>query len=313
MPMYGLDSGVRLTHLKIKSSACLTKRIFSYFGLVKKIAKICNKDDVDIILGTSIPINIMLAFVKKEKLIRIAWGHSNYGYATFYTSAVRRITYPKLDAIVLLTPKDAENYSFCKNTKVIPNPMPFIPKKISALENKIIISAGRLHKDKGFDLLIEAVYSAKDKFGGWIFKIFGEGEERENLLKRIEEKDLSKIIEICPKTDNIEREYCNASIYVLPSREESFALVLAEAKSCGLPVVSFDCPNGPAYIVRDGIDGILVENGNTEALAQAALKLIENPQLRKQYGQEAVKDLDRFSPEVIFEKWDQLFKEIRRI
>ncbi|MCL1947130.1 MAG: glycosyltransferase family 4 protein [Chitinivibrionia bacterium] len=310
LPTYNLSSKVKLIHLGIKKSKSLLKRCFSYIGAVKNICEICRKNYVDIIIGTAAGLNIILYFVKKKNLIKIACEHSNYDYLAFYASLVRRFVYTKLNAVVLLTQKDAENYNFCKNATVIPNTFFSHTKSFSDLQNNVVMSAGRFHKVKGFDLLIESVSLIKDKCADWKFKIFGDGDEKENLVKMVVQKNLENIIEIMPATKNIEKEYCKSSIYVLSSRHEPFGLVLLEAKSCGLPIVSFDCPNGPAEIIRDGIDGILVKNGDVEALSQAILKLIENPRLRRQYGQEAIKDVERFSPKRVFEMWEKLFADL---
>jgi len=307
LPIYNLPPKVKLTHLGVRNSRSLLKRCFSYIEAVKKITEICREYDAGIIMGTDTRLNVMLRFVKKKKLIKIACEHNNYDYATYYTSLARRFFYTKLNAVVLLTPKDAENYSFCKTVKVIPNPLPFKAERVSDLKCNTVMSAGRLEKVKGFDILIEAVSLIKDKCADWKFRVFGEGNEKDSLIRLIVQKNMEDIFEIMPVTKDIEKEYCNSSIYALSSRKESFGLVLLEAKSCGLPVVSFNCPNGPAGIVRDGIDGILVENGNIEALSNAILKLIEDPQLRRQYGQEAVKDVERFSPKRIFDMWEELF------
>ena len=309
-PIYELNSNVKLVHIGIKNYGSLIKRIASYFSIVQKISKICEENNINIIMGTMARLNIMLSFVKKAGLIKIACEHEIYNNATFHTSFVRRIIYPKLNALVVLSEKDAKNYTFCKYIKVIPNSLTFIPKNTSNLENKVVMSAGRLQKVKGFDVLIESISLIKDNCGDWKFRIFGEGSEKEFLMHLIEKKGLENFVEIMPITQNIEKEYCNSSIYVLSSKKESFGLVLLEAKSCGLPIVSFDCPNGPAEIVRNGIDGTLVENGNVKALSQAILKLIENPDLRKKYGQEAVKDIGRFSQKHVFEMWENLFKEL---
>jgi glycosyltransferase involved in cell wall biosynthesis len=310
MPLFELNSDVKLIHLGITNFRSLTKRVFSYFEVVKKISHICGENSVDIIMGTDTRLNILLAFVKNTKLIKIACEHNIYRYAAFYTSILRRLLYPRFDAVVLLTRGDTKNYPFCKNVKVIPNALPFIPRNKSTTEKKTAISAGRLHKIKGFDLLIEAVSMIRGECNGWVFKIFGEGEEYEDLTRRIKEKNLEKTVEIHPKTDNMEQEYCKSGFYVLCSRYESFGLVLIEAKSCGLPAVSFNCPEGPAGIIRDGTDGILVESGNTEALSRAILTMIKNPRMREEYGRKAAEDAKRFYPQNIFDEWKKLFMEL---
>jgi len=207
----------------------------------------------------------------------------------------------------LLTNNDAKHYKFHKNAVVIPNSLSFIPKKQSLLENKIILAVGRLCYQKGFERLIEAIALIRKKCNGWQVKIIGNGEDKENLLKHIKETNLEQIITILPPTDKIENEYCNASIYVMSSRYEGLPMVLIEAKSYGVPIVSFNCPEGPSDIIRDGIDGFLVEKDNVKLLSEAILKLIENVELRKSFGNEAVKDIDRFKPACVGILWDKLF------
>jgi glycosyltransferase involved in cell wall biosynthesis len=178
------------------------------------------------------------------------------------------------------------------------------------LQNNKILLIGRYSYQKNFESIIEAIFLIKEKCYGWQIRIVGDGEDKEKLQALITEKKLENVIFLIPPTSKIEDEYCNASIYAMSSRFEGLPMVLIEAKSCGLPIISFDCPEGPADIVRDGIDGILVENGNIKALSEAILKLVENPDLRKQFGQEALKDIDRFSPKRIFDMWEVLFKEL---
>ncbi|MCL2181940.1 MAG: glycosyltransferase family 4 protein [Chitinispirillia bacterium] len=311
-PYYKLPTEASVVHLGIKNSANLPARCISYVGMVRKIAQICRELGVDIVIGTHVRLNILLRFTGGKKLIRIACEHNSYNYATPYTSLARRLTYQKLDAVVLLTKNDAAKYGFCKNIRVIPNAAPFFAPRLSDLKRNVVISAGRLEKIKGFDILIKAVSLIKGECAGWKFKIFGEGSERERLLRLIVENRLEDTVEILPASRDIENEYFNSGIYVLPSRMESFGMVLLEAKSCGLPVVSFDCPNGPAGIVRDGVDGVLVENGNVSALAQALLKLIKEPDIREKYGCEAAKDIERFSSKCIFEMWEELLTGLTR-
>lgn len=102
----------------------------------------------------------------------------------------------------------------------------------------------------------------------------------------------------------------NSSFYVMSSRYEGFGMVLAEAMACGLPCVSFDCPSGPSEIITDGVDGFLVEDGNIGQLAEKIKVLMSNQDLRKQMGEEARKNIQRFSPEKIMPQWDDLFKTV---
>jgi glycosyltransferase involved in cell wall biosynthesis len=117
-------------------------------------------------------------------------------------------------------------------------------------------------------------------------------------------------ISFYPPTQEIESKYLEASIYVMSSRFEGFGMVLIEAMACGVPCISFDCPHGPADIITDGVDGILVENGDVAGLANALIRLIENEELRKKMGTAAKGNVMRFLPETILPQWDTLFKEL---
>ena len=112
------------------------------------------------------------------------------------------------------------------------------------------------------------------------------------------------------QTPDIIRNYCRSSIFVLSSRYEGFGMVITEAMSCGVPPVSFTCPCGPRDIIDDGKNGLLVENGNIEMLAEKICYLIENDEIRRKMGQQARIDAERFNIEQIAEQWKQLFESL---
>ena len=112
------------------------------------------------------------------------------------------------------------------------------------------------------------------------------------------------------QTPDIIRNYCRSSIFVLSSRYEGFGMVITEAMSCGVPPVSFTCPCGPRDIIDDGKNGLLVENGNIEMLAEKICYLIENDEIRRKMGQQARFDVERFKIEQIAEQWKQLFESL---
>ena len=109
---------------------------------------------------------------------------------------------------------------------------------------------------------------------------------------------------------DIESKFLESAVFVLSSRYEGFGMVIIEAMACGLPVVSFDCPHGPADIITHRTDGFLAEDGNTEDLAKYLSLLMEDIVLRQRFGTQGRETAKHYLPEVIVKQWDQLFTQL---
>ena len=216
----------------------------------------------------------------------------------------------KLDALVLLTTNDAEDWKSVAKTFVIPNPISFFPKESAELVNKQVIMVGRYNDAKGYDYLIPAWEIVHLRHPDWALNVYGSGELRDQVKEWIRERHLETTIIMHNPVDNIMEKYKDSSICVLSSRYEGFSLVILEAMSCGVPVVSFDCPYGPRNIIKNGEDGILIEPLNYQALAEGICQLIENKSLRMQLGANAREDVLRFSQDSIMEQWEDLFHKL---
>lgn len=214
----------------------------------------------------------------------------------------------KLDRFVVLSDEDRKNWPELQNVKVISNPLPFQPKLVSILNNQRIIAVGRYTYQKGFDLLLKAWNKVCNRHPKWELHIFGKGDKTE-YQKLAEDLKLKNIF-LENATSNIINKYCESSIFVLSSRFEGFGMVIAEAMACGVPAVSFACPCGPKDIIRDGEDGLLVENGNIEQLAEKINYLIENEEKRKEMGKKARINVRRFAEDTIMQQWIQLFNNL---
>jgi len=121
---------------------------------------------------------------------------------------------------------------------------------------------------------------------------------------------LEGIVTIHPFTSNILQEYSNSSIFALSSNYEGFGLVLIEAMGCGLPCVSFDCPNGPSEIIKHKEDGFLIKNGDIQGFAEALCHLITNEKTRKEFGKRARQNVMRYAPENVMPQWELLFNQL---
>lgn len=214
----------------------------------------------------------------------------------------------RLDKFVVLTLEDGALWSELSNVVVIPDPLSFHPSAQSRLTSKRIIAVGRYVYQKGFDLLLHAWTSVEKQCAGWELVVFGTG-IRTPYERLASELSLQRCSMNGPTSD-IEKEYLNSSLFVFSSRFEGFGMVLVEAMACGLPVVSFDCPCGPKDIITDGVDGILVENGNVSQLAEKIIYMIEHPEERMRMGANAVIKSARYKIDRLAKDWQQLFESL---
>ena len=214
------------------------------------------------------------------------------------------------DKFVVLTNEDKGYWGNCANITVIPNFINSVPLVQSNVENKICLAIGRLTYQKGFDLLIKAWSIVRTKFPDWKLHIYGSGELSEALNSLVAELHLKEVVKIHDATNRIEQAYLNASILSISSRYEGLPMVLLEAHSYGLPVVSFACKCGPRDLIRDGIDGFLVPDGDFESLAVKMMMLMRNDSLRKQMGQAAYQSSLNYTEDKIMSQWIHLFENL---
>ena len=210
-----------------------------------------------------------------------------------------------LERLVVLTQKDWKDWQAagCTNVQVIPNPCALDGQKIPTKSNeKIILAVGRLHEQKGFDLLLRAWQPIEKKYPDWSLRIVGEGPKRAELETQIKQMNLQRAV-LAGQTDNMIEEYTRASLFVLSSRYEGLPLALIEAMWCGLPCVSFDCPQGPSELLADD-RGWLVKNGDVEALSRQIEFAITHPEEATERAQKAQTFVQKtYSEQNIMPKW----------
>lgn len=216
----------------------------------------------------------------------------------------------RLDRFVVLTEDDRKSWPELSNVVTIPDMLSFVPKGISPMKEKRILAVGRYCYQKGFDLLLQAWAIVQAQTSEWDLAIFGDGDRRP-YQRLVEDLGLDpKRCFLNGRTSDVETEYVNSSLFVLSSRFEGFGLVIVEAMACGIPVVSFNCKYGPASIITDGKDGLLVEKNDVQGLANALLRLINNDEERLVFAKNAKLSVDRYSKVKVGEMWQHLFDSL---
>lgn len=280
------------------------------FVFLKKCKEYVAKNDPEILIihtMSKLTCALLISGFKAKRIWSIE--HISYEFHTFLYKQLRKRLYKKVNTVITLTICDQENYKkFHTNVISIPNATPLqIKEKSSKNQSKIIVSIGRLTHQKGYDLLVDAWSKLEKNHPDWSLHIYGQGEDRENLEQMIRDYNLSNIT-LKGITSDVESVYDNASIYVMSSRFEGFGMVLIEAQSRGLPIVSFDCPSGPAEIIQNEVNGYLVERKNTKALSNQIKYLIKHEPIRENFSKKALISAKRFTVNNIMTQWTSLIE-----
>lgn len=216
-----------------------------------------------------------------------------------------------LDAVVVITKKDYGEWAKThRNIYQIYNFTSFEVEKPAALNNNRAIAVGKLDAQKGFDMLVDAWALKKSSLQDWSLHIFGQGEWYGMLQKKIESYGLEDNIFLEGVSNDISKEMLKSSMFLFSSRYEGFSLVFLEAMACGLPVISFDCPEGPAEVIENNDIGLLVEHENVPQFANAMERLFHNRPELVQMSENSFRKSALFAKDKIMEQWNSLFLKI---
>ncbi len=284
--------------------------LWTDFQLLRKLRSLRS----GVLITTRPAFNMIAAELAAPGVVVIGQEHMNFHAHRSRLSAEMRRSYRKLDALAVLTHDDRRDYAALlagARTRVvrIPNALPELEGPRSSVTNPLIVAAGRMTRQKGFDLLIEAFEQVARERPEWTLRIFGSGPKRRLLRQMILERELYNNVLLMGPTQNLGPELSKASIFALSSRYEGFGMVLLEAMSKGVPVVSFDCPRGPAEIVHHGKDGLLVEAENVTAFGDALLTLASDEQRRREMGDAAITSVRAYEIDVIGTHWNELLAD----
>lgn len=323
---YHLDSAVHLDDLGIQFH-----RQYQYRGLrkiwdgyertrlfEKRLSERLLVISPDVIVCTTAdPVNSIVKVKGKTPLV--VESHSIYsrtfgekGLRQRHVAHLLRKGLKKASCVVALTEGDAVEWrTIHPNVMVIPNIVHLNVGGVSNCQNKRVIWVGRFDYQKRPMEIIRIWRQIHPFFPDWHLDIYGDGEQKQELQEAISPQDMN--IHLHEPTNHIYEAYRNSSILVVTSLYEPFGLVIPEAMSCGLPVVSYNSPYGPSSIITNAVDGFLVENDNIAVFTRRLEQLMGDQSLRIMMGSVAVESSKRFSSQHIMPEWNVLFDRLEVI
>lgn len=330
-PFYTFPPEVRMVDLGINYKADKGRnpvaKILSYFRkrrLHKKaLTALLMREKADIVVSLYPSESSFIPSIKDgskkvlelhfNKFFRLQYHRSGLlGLADRYRTRQDERIVRRFDKFVVLTREDAGYWGALPNLEVIPNAALVPPVKASSpAGNKRVIAVGRMDYQKGFDRLLKAWSLLPAKLReSWRLDIFGQGEWEQMLKDKTRELGIEASAHINKPTDHIFDEYASSSFLAMSSHYEGFPMVMIEAMACGLPVVCFDFLCGPKDIIVPGINGIMVKEGNIQALADAMQEVMEDPVMLQQMSQRALEISKTYSEEAVMARWELLFHSL---
>ena len=293
--------------------------IFMYPKRFLVTKKAISENDADIMISTRTFLNEWLSGYGKSNIVKIGWEHNHHHNNEKYAVDVVRSS-KKLDYFVLVS-KDLKRYYTRKLRKYpckcvyIPNLLDSIPKRLSPLKEKRLISVGRLSAEKGQLDLLRIFKHLLKRHPDWHLDIIGDGPEREKLEKYITTRQLQDNVTLhgFQSKEYIDKLLHKSSLYIMTSYTESFGIVLLEAMSHGIPCVAFSSAEGAREIITSGKNGYIIKNRNANAMIKKIEDLMKKDDVRKQMGKEARKTIKQYTKEVVQEDWYKLLeKKVKR-
>jgi len=314
LPFYSLHEKVHYLAMGIAGgSGNWISGILNTYRRIRALRRELKKLSPDAVIGFFADINSLLVLSAKTLQIPVVLSERNHPVhhrIPLKWRLMRRMLYPVADRLVLQTHDAAQWYRRFKIPyHVIPNPLRDIEEKQGEKQH-MILAAGRLTHQKGFDLLLEA-YARSGLYPEWQLVIAGEGQERMNLENQASRLGVKQGVSFPGVVEDIDSYYHQASLFVLSSRYEGYPNVLAEAMAAGVPCISFNCPYGPAHMIRHEETGLLVKAEDVEALGRSLYYLSAHSQIRRYMSQKASREIrQQLDQDKIMGQWEAIIEDL---
>lgn len=298
--------------LNINSKNSIFANLFNKINFYFSVKKIINIEKPDVIITTLTSYYALVLPLIEKKIPKIIEFHSTAKTMKAGSWKYKKYFYKLYDSVVVLNNDEKSQYDLT-NTLVISN---FIHLENDRefpnfnLRTNTIIAAGRLEHVKQFDHLILIWKKIHTLHKDWKVKIYGDGSKRNELNQLIIDNELTNSVKILGNTNKLDEIMRKASIYCMTSKTDCFPMVLLEAKSTGLPIISYNCPYGPKNIIKDEIDGIIIQNADLKSFSLTLDQLINDFDKREVMSKNAFVNFNEYSSIYVIQKWINLFNQL---
>lgn len=268
--------------------------------------------DSGAVIGTRPGLNLAIARWTRTDVVRIAQEHMQLASHRPQLRKGIKTYYPRLDGVVTLTERDAQDYRDLLRdatpVTTIPNGVVVEDMRRSDLTSQSIVAVGRLDPQKAYDRLIDAFGDVAGDHPGWTLTIWGRGTLQAELLRQIDRRGLTERVRLAGFSRDVATELAAASVFAMSSLREGMPMSMLEAMASGLAVVSLDCPTGPRELIDDGVDGLLVPDGDVAALSAALGRVMDDGHLRRRLGAAAREKAETYGTSQLARRWSELIE-----
>ncbi|MBB4933917.1 glycosyltransferase involved in cell wall biosynthesis [Lipingzhangella halophila] len=278
------------------------------------VRKLLRRTDADVVMGTRPGINLLISRWAPRRVLTIGQVHTHLGsHAADLRTAMRK-RYPRLDGLTVLTESDRDKFMDFLGPPPgwlvsMPNALPPGEYPQSSQENPIMVAAGRIAAVKQYPKLLKAFSMVASVHPEWRLRIYAGGEGQDDLRTQIADMGLSNQVTLMGRTRDLPGELSKGSLLAVSSRYEGFGMTIIEAFSVGVPVVSFDCPQGPREIIEHERNGLLVPAQEVTSLGWALLRMVENHEERQRMSEAALRSSEAYALPVITRRWEEYIEE----
>lgn len=310
---YPLNNNIKRIIADITIEEEHESRIYNLWARINKLRNIWKDIKPDIIISFIRKNNLMAIassrFLKTSVVVSVRSNPERELSGTFM-KLLSFFAFRFADGIVLQTLHAKKFFPkyLQKKAVILPNSLSpaFLSSSGCEIRKKEIVSVGRIDDNKNQKMLIDAFSEVAIQYPEWKVLFFGSGEAEKKLRTLVSNKKLEESVLFCGEVSDIQKRIESSSIFVLSSRQEGMPNALIEAMALGLAVISTDCPcGGPAELIDEGKNGILIPVNDTYALRNALIQLIEDEELRKELGYNASKIVDKLHPNIVNEQWEE--------